>query len=134
MIGTIIHSHKDLIVWQKAMDLVVLIYKITENFPKTEIYGITSQMRRSAVSIPSNIAEGRKRGSKADYRQFLLIAYGSGAELETQLEICQRLSYIDEAHWKPVYLLLEEVMRMLNSMITGLQEFPKKLRSYKLRS
>ena len=129
MIGTVIHSHKDLIVWQKAMDLVVLIYKTTDAFPKTETYGITSQMRRSAVSIPSNIAEGRKRGSKADYRQFLLIAYGSGAELETQLEICQRLSYLDDSQWKKISLLIEEVMKMLNSMITGLQEFPKKLRS-----
>lgn len=87
-----IHSYKDLIVWQKAMDLIVAIYKLTEEFPKSEIYGLTAQMRRSAISIPSNIAEGRRRGSRKDYRQFLIMAYGSGSELETQIEITKRLS------------------------------------------
>jgi len=88
-----INSYKDLIVWQKSMNLVVEVYKLTDNYPKTEIYGLTSQTRRSSVSIPSNIAEGRKRSSRKDYRQFLIIAYASGAELETQIEIAKRLSF-----------------------------------------
>lgn len=69
------------------------IYKLTENFPKSEIYGLTSQMRRAAVSIPSNIAEGKMRGTRKDYRHFLLNAYGSGAELETQIEIAKQLCF-----------------------------------------
>ena len=80
-----IESFKDLIVWQKSMSLVKEVYVITSNFPKSEIYGLTSQMRRAAVSIPSNIAEGKKRKTKNDYVQFLRIANGSAAELETQL-------------------------------------------------
>lgn len=77
-------SFKDLIVWQKAYQLVLKIYKITEAFPKTELYGLASQIRKSAVSIPSNIAEGYGRRSSREYRQFLAIAYGSRCELETQ--------------------------------------------------
>ena len=88
-----IHTYKDLIVWQKAMEFVVEIYKITKLFPKTELYGLTSQIRRCSISIPSNIAEGRYRGTKKDYLNFLRIAYGSGAELETQIEIAERLNY-----------------------------------------
>ena len=76
-------SHRDLLVWQKSVELVVEIYKLTENFPKSEIYGTTSQMRRAAVSIPSNIAEGKSRGTRKDFRHFLLNSFGSGAELET---------------------------------------------------
>ncbi|MFA6183761.1 MAG: four helix bundle protein [Parcubacteria group bacterium] len=82
-----LNSYRDLIVWQKAMELVTEIYKLTDKFPKEEIYGIVSQMRRCAISIPSNIAEGRRRDGKKDFRRFLIIAYGSGAELETQIEI-----------------------------------------------
>ena len=80
-----IHSYKNLLVWQRSMDLVVAIYGLTKKFPKEEIYGLTSQMRRASVSIPSNIAEGRFRGTRKDYLQFLRIAYSSGAELETQM-------------------------------------------------
>ena len=112
------HSYKDLIVWQKAMDLVVSIYQLTEHFPKTEIYGLTSQMRRAAVSIPSNIAEGRRRGSRKDYRQFIIIAYASGAELETQIEIAKRLAYRDVQKTEAI---LEEVMKMLNRLSSSLQ-------------
>lgn len=117
---TEIHSHKDLIVWQKSMDLVVLVYRFTDQFPKSEIYGLVSQMRRSAVSIPSNIAEGRKRGTRKDYRQFLLNAYGSGGELETQMEIASRLNFGDEKYRKDAEQLLDEVMRMLNVMTSKL--------------
>ena len=111
-----LNSYKDLIVWQKSMDLVVRIYALTESFPKEEIYGLTSQMRRAAISIPSNIAEGRRRGSRKDYRQFLIIAYGSGAELETQIEIAKRLPFGQNLNYNQVDSLLSEVMRMLNKM------------------
>lgn len=111
-----INTYKDLIVWQKSVDLVVAIYALTEEFPKTEIYGLTSQMRRSVISIPSNIAEGRRRGSKKDFHRFLIIAYGSGAELETQIEIAKRLPFGKNLEYKKIDNLLDEVMRMLNKM------------------
>lgn len=116
----VIHSHRELVVWQKAMDLVIAIYALTEQFPKAELYGLISQMRRSAVSIPSNIAEGRRRGSRKDYRQFLIIAYSSGAELETQLEIVRRLPWGKNLNSTHVDTLLDEVMRMSNSMVNKL--------------
>ena len=86
-----IKNHMDLIVWQKAMDLVLHIYSIVKTFPKEETYGLSDQMRRAAVSIPSNIAEGYYRGSHKEFVYFLRIALGSGAELETQLILCERL-------------------------------------------
>jgi four helix bundle protein len=110
-------SYKDLIVWQKAINLVIEVYKLTEKYPKSELFGLTSQIRRSAVAIPSNIAEGRHRGSKKDYRQFLIIAYSSGAELETQLEISKRLSYGKEIDYSAIESLLIEIMKILNKMI-----------------
>lgn len=114
--GETIQSHKDLIVWQKAMDLVVAIYELTSFFPKEEIYGLVSQMRRSAVSIPSNIAEGRKRGSVRDYRQFLIVALGSAAELETQIDIAKRLPFGKSLKYQQVDQLLLEVLKMLSKM------------------
>lgn len=121
MENTPIHSYKDLVVWQRSMELVVAVYELTEQFPKSEMYGLTSQMRRSAVSIPSNIAEGRKRGSKKDYHHFLIIAYGSGAELETQIEIVKRLPFSKELNFTKVDGLLDEVMRMLNKITNQLR-------------
>lgn len=112
-------DYKKLIVWQKGVDLVVEVYKLTESFPRSELYGLTSQIRRSAVSIPSNIAEGRRRCSLGEYRHFLQIAFGSGGELETQIEICKRLPVIKDLGCRKVDLLLEEIMRMLNKMITN---------------
>jgi len=112
-----IHSYKDLVVWKKAMELVVRIYELTEKFPSSELYGLTSQMRRAAISIPSNIAEGRRRGSKKEFLRFLLNAYGSGAELETQLEIAKRLPKTKNLDYTKVCSLLEEIMKMLNRMI-----------------
>jgi len=111
-----IKSHKDLIVWQKSMDLVVRVYALTKSFPKEEIYGLTSQMKRAVISIPSNIAEGRRRGSRKDYHHFLVIAYGSGAELETQIEIAKRLPFGQSLNYTQVDSLLNEVMRMLNKI------------------
>ena len=121
MIEKMITSYKDLIVWQRAMELVKAIYKLTENFPKSEIYGLTSQMRRAAVSIPSNIAEGKMRGTSKDYRHFLLNAYGSGAELETQIEIAKQLCFGRNVDFNESSELLEEVMKMLNALIKNLK-------------
>lgn len=115
-----INSYEDFIVWQKSMNLVVTIYSLTENFPTAEIYGLTSQMRRCAVSLPSNIAEGRRRGSRKDFRQFILIAYASGAELETQINIAKRLPFGMNLDYQKVDSLLNEVMRMLNKLIQQL--------------
>lgn len=111
-----IQSYKDLIVWQKSMELVLVVYDLTNDFPESEKYGIVSQMRRSAVSIPSNIAEGRRRGSKKEFKHFLLIAYGSGAELETQIEISKKLNFGIKEKYIKAGLLLEEIMKMLNKM------------------
>lgn len=118
---TKIQSYRDLIVWQRAMDLVVALYELTKKFPKTEVYGLTAQMRRSVVSIPSNIAEGRMRGSRKDFRQFLIVAYSSGAELETQIEIAKRLPFGKNLDYSRVDGLLVEVMKMLNKMVASLQ-------------
>ncbi len=116
-----IQSYKDLIVWQKSVDLVVAVYEVTEFYPKTEIYGLTSQSRRSAVSIPANIAEGRRLGSKKEFRQFLVIAFGSGAELESHIAVAKKLSFGKNLDFSKVNSLLDEVMRMLNTMIKNLQ-------------
>ena len=115
-----IYSYKDLTVWQRAMELVVAVYELTEYYSKSELYGLTSQTRRAAVSVPSNIAEGRFRGTRKDFLQFLRISYSSGAELETQIEIAKRLSFGKNLNYKRVDSLLLEVMKMLNSMISSL--------------
>lgn len=111
-----VESYENLIVWQKSMDLVIAVYALTGKFPKEEIYGLTSQMRRAAISIPSNIAEGSRRSSRKDFRNFLLNAYGSGAELETQIRIAKRLSFGEAKDYVSADALLSEVMRMLNKL------------------
>ena len=121
MESKLIQTYKDLVVWQKSMELVVAVYALTEQYPKSELYGLISQTRRSAVSIPSNIAEGRRRSSRKDFRHFLILAFGSGAELETQIEIARRLSFSKDLDFLKVDSLLDEIMRMLNKMITSLQ-------------
>lgn len=108
-----VESHKDLTVWQKSMDLVVLVYKLMEQLPKEERYSLCDQIRRSAVSIPSNIAEGKSRNSIKQYKQFVGIAKGSAAELETQLLICERIGYLDKEELSEVMGLLDEVSKML---------------------
>jgi len=115
-----IHHVHDLIVWQRGLELVTATYGLTSEFPKSEIYGLTSQIRRAAVSIPANIAEGRRRGTRRDFRQFLRIAYASGSELETHLEIAKRLDFGKQTHRNDCFRLLQEVQRMLNSMLTKL--------------
>lgn len=111
-------TYKDLIVWQKSIELVVATYELTESFPKEEIFGITSQIRRAVVSIPSNIAEGKMRTSDAEFKRFLLIAFGSGAELETQIIISKKLSKTSKLDYNKVDLLLSEVMKMLNKLVS----------------
>lgn len=102
------------------MDLVSEVYSLTSNFPQSELYGLTSQIKRSSISIPSNIAEGSRRGSKADYRHFILIAYGSGAELETQIEIAKRLHFSKDLDFTRIDSLLLEVMKILNKLVDKL--------------
>lgn len=111
-------TYKDLIVWQKSIELVREIYSVTEQFPKEEIFGLTSQMRRAAISIPSNIAEGKLRNTHAQFKQFLSIAYGSGAELETQLFIAQSLPKTATLNYSKANSLLLEVMKMINKLLT----------------
>lgn len=115
-----IRSYRDLVVWQKSMDLVVAVYALTDHYPTSELYGLTSQTRRSAVSIPSNIAEGKYRHTRKDYHNFLIKAYASGAELETQIEIAKRLSWGSQLDFLSVDRFLDEVMRMLNKMTSEL--------------
>lgn len=114
------NTYKDLTVWQKSIDLVLEVYATTDKFPKDEIFGITSQIRRSAVSIPSNIAEGKMRGSANEFKRFLSIAFASGAELETQIYISKKLSKTKDLDYNKVDSLLGEVMRMLNKLISQL--------------
>ena len=117
-------SYKDLIVWQKSVQLVTELYCVTEKFPKTEIFGLTSQIRRASVSIPANIAEGYARKHKKEYIQFLRIAFGSGAELETLLVISKNLGFIKDDSIIKVNELLDEVMRMLNKLVSTLVAKP----------
>ena len=110
-----IKNYKDLIVWQKSMEVALEVYKLTEKFPKSEVFGSVNQMRRSGFSIPSNIAEGWARKSSGNYVQFLSIASGSAAELETQLILTQKLGYGDGTSHKRILDLLLEVQKILNS-------------------
>ena len=110
-------NYRDLVVWQRAMDLVELTYGLTRQFPKEELFALTSQMRRAAISVPSNIAEGQGRGSNADFVRFLRIAYGSLRELETQYLIAQRLRYLDEPHLTTVFGDASEVGKLLNGLM-----------------
>jgi four helix bundle protein len=119
---TSVVSYKDLLVWQKSMNLVAEIYKVTEKYPKHEIYGITSQTRRSAVSIPSNIAEGRRRNGKKEFSYFLKVAYGSACELETHILIAEKLLYVGSEHSASVTFSVNEIIKMLGKMISSLRE------------
>lgn len=116
-----IKSYKNLIVWQKAFTLSLLIYKFTKSFPKEEMYALTSQIRRAVISIPSNIAEGYCRQRRLEYIQFLQIAFASGAEVETQLLIAKELKYISGKDFETADSLLIEVMKMLNSLISKIK-------------
>ncbi len=120
-----IESFKDLIVWQRAMELVVYTYEKTRFFPKSEEYGLTSQIRRAVVSIPSNIAEGYGRRSTGDYIRFLQISVGSLYELQTQIEISRRLSFLKDSDYNEINALCEEVSKMLISLIDKIYKHSK---------
>lgn len=107
---------RDLNAWQKSMDLTESVYKMTSRFPVEEKYGIVSQMRRSAVSIPSNIAEGQLRKSKKEFSQFISISLGSCAELSTQLELSRRFGYLAEDNFKEISNRIDEVMKILHGL------------------
>jgi four helix bundle protein len=115
-----VRRFNDLIAWQKAMDLVEDVYRLTKLFPKDELFGLTSQLRRAAVSIPSNIAEGQSRRSSKEFIQFLSIAQGSLAEVETQVLIATRLQYISEDPSKVVLEKTAELGRILNGLMEAI--------------
>jgi len=117
-------NYKDLKVWQKSYQLCLGIYKETAKFPKEERFGLTSQMRRSAVSVPSNISEGYGRKTTADYIRFLFIAYGSNCELETQTLLCGDLGYIESATVGEIKAEIQAVERMLKALIKSLENKP----------
>jgi four helix bundle protein len=116
-----VQSYRDLVAWNKAMELVTEIYRVTYRFPKEELFGLMSQLRRAAVSIPSNIAEGKGRLSKGEFRQFLGNARGSLAELETQILIAQNLDYLDEAETNRLLAMVEEVGKVLNGLLSAVK-------------
>jgi four helix bundle protein len=115
-------GYQDLVAWQKSMDLVENAYRLTENFPKQETYGLTIQIRRAAVSVPSNIAEGQAHHTNAEFCRFLRVSRGSLAELETQILIAGRLKYLAPEHEKPITAQIHEVSRIISGLISSLQE------------
>jgi four helix bundle protein len=117
-------SYKDLIAWQKAMELVTTTYKSTARFPKDEQFGLTSQLRRAAVSIPSNIAEGQGRLSEKEFRHFLGLARGSLMEVETQFQIAQNLGYIEAEQTLELLRMSAEVGRILNGLMASICQLP----------
>jgi four helix bundle protein len=114
-----VRNYQDLIVWQKAMDLVEEIYAASRNFPREEIYGLTSQLRRAAVSIPPNITEGQGRRTTADFVRHLSISYGSLREVETQTIIASRLHYLTKQRCQEILKMAGEVGRLLNGLMSS---------------
>ncbi|MCR4615482.1 MAG: four helix bundle protein [Clostridiales bacterium] len=112
-----VNSYRELVVWQKSMDLVEKIYILVKSLPKEELYSLSDQMKRAVVSIPSNIAEGQQRNSTKEFAKFLSIAKGSNAELQTQLMICVRLKYLTQSQAEAAMLSSEEVGKMLTVLI-----------------
>jgi four helix bundle protein len=117
-----INTYRDLLVWQKSMNLVTSIYQRTATFPQSENYGLTSQIRRCAISIPSNIAEGYGRNSTGDYKRFLRISVGSLFELQTQIEIAFNLKYISNEVFQEMLSNTNELDRMLGSLISKIKD------------
>jgi four helix bundle protein len=112
----VVRNYKELIVWQKAMDLVTVVYEATRYFPQSESFGLTQHLRRAAVSIPSNIAEGQGRQSTRDFLHFLSIAHGSLQEMETQIILTCRLDYLDENRHQSLLDRSTEVARLINGL------------------
>ena len=119
-----VRSYRDLIAWQKAMDLVAGVYRVTEPLPAREQFGLSNQMRRASVSIPSNIAEGQGRGTTKNYVHFLHISRGSLQELETQLLLAQRLSFAGESDVQRLLSVCDEVSRLVSGLINALVPRP----------
>jgi four helix bundle protein len=117
-----IKSHRDLIVWQKAMDLVEAVYSATSSFPREETYGLTSQIRRAVVSVPANIAEGQGRRLTKEYLYFLANARGSLLELDTHLEIGLRLRYLSQDKYSALRSQLQEVTKILNGLMRSVEQ------------
>jgi four helix bundle protein len=115
-------SYRDLLVWQRAMDLAVECYELTKRFPRSETYGLISQLQRAAVSVPSNIAEGRARQHSGEFLQHISIAYGSLAEVETLTQIAARLKYISDQQAEEVLGKTAEIGRMLNGLRNSIKE------------
>jgi four helix bundle protein len=113
---------KDLVVWQKAMEMVTEVYKLTDRFPKKEVYSLTDQIRRAAVSVPSNIAEGQAHHNNREFLHFLRHSSGSLAELETQLNIAERLGYADASSTAQILARVHEVGRILSGLIGSIRE------------
>jgi four helix bundle protein len=117
-----VKSYKELDVWKKGIELVDRIYEITADFPQSQLYGLTSQMQRAAISIPSNIAEGFARSHTAEYKQFLRVALSSCAELDTQLVIARRRNYVTEAEYLELQKNLDHESRMIMNLIKSLRK------------
>ena len=118
----IIRGYRDLVVWQKSMELAQRIYETTGAFPREEVFGLSCQLRRASVSVPSNIAEGRSRRSTRDFLNYLSIAYGSLAEIETQITLSRRLGYVSVEQEDSFLTLCGEIGRMLNGLSGSLRE------------
>lgn len=116
----IMESYRDLIVWQKSIRLVKEVYLVSSSFPNKEVYGLTAQIQRSAVSIPSNIAEGYGRHSTPEYIRYLRVACGSLYEMQTQLEIALSLDYLEKNQYETLFEMSREIERMLSSLISKL--------------
>ncbi|HLA84794.1 MAG TPA: four helix bundle protein [Thermoguttaceae bacterium] len=114
-------DYRDLLAWQKAMELVESVYRVTQSFPREEIYGLTAQIRRAAISIPSNIAEGQGRRSRRDFHHFLAIAYGSLHEVETQTIIGERLGFLNQEIRSEIVEQTSHVGRLLNGLMRSLK-------------
>jgi four helix bundle protein len=117
----LVRSYRDLVAWQKAMDLVGEIYRVSVTFPKEEVFGLTSQLRRAAVSIPSNIAEGQAKSSRGEFQLYLGHSRGSLAEMETQIMIARNLNYLGEAEAVSLLEQAAEVGRILNGLLAALK-------------
>jgi four helix bundle protein len=116
-----IKSYRDLVAWQKGMELVIQIYQVSKHFPKEEIFTLTSQVRRAAISIPSNIAEGHAKSSTKEYRVFVGHAKGSLAEVETQIQIAHGLNYVEDSTAADLLSLCAELGRVINGLLSSLK-------------
>jgi four helix bundle protein len=119
--STLVRCHKDLILWQKAIDLALAIHRVTAEFPKSELFLLVDQLRRAAISVPSNIAEGSARKSTREFLRFLRIAHGSLAEIQTQLELAHRVGYLHTERYKVLNSEIDEVGRILHAVVAGLK-------------